>query len=764
MPDVRYAHTREGRPIEEWQPIEDHLREVARRATEHASAFESGPWGELAGLWHDLGKYADDFQKYLKISSADPDVLDASTVDGTPGRVDHSSAGAVHVYERAARKLLAEVAALAMIIGGHHSGLPDRLTFENNRLKNPEKQDRLLKAKLGQPPSEILDRSLPPLPSFLTAFARDLDKREKLLRFEFWTRMLFSALIDADRLDTEQFQDEGQSATREKLKDDAVPLTVLRDLLDAALSRLADSAHAALADGPNAVLDLRANVLEACRSAAMRPRGRYSLTVPTGGGKTLASLAFALSHALKNGLRRVIVVIPFTSIIDQTAEVYRKVFENCRPSPLIEHHSNLDPARETVQNRLCSENWDAPVIVTTSVQFFESLFTDKGTAARKLHNIAKSVLVFDEVQTLPHELREPIFDGLNQLVDFYGCSALFCTATQPALSLNEVNRQCFPYIKDVNEVIPDVPKLFEAVARRVEVAFPRPDEQTTWEQLATDVKAHSRALVIVHRRDDARDLCKLLPNDTFHLSALMCPAHRKAALAQIDQTLKSSKECIVVSTTLIESGVDLDFPVVYRALGGADACAQAAGRCNRNGTLRDASGQPAPGQLILFNAPTKPPRGLQLGLDTTRILMQPTGILDLFDPKLYECYFQQYLATVDPGRAITTEREARNFPEVARLFRMIDEDGQATLVVPYGDAAKRIESYRYAKGREALRALQPFTVNVRLETLQMLEDAGYVETIHEQVKWLSHPEQYGSRFGLKVDGIAPKNPADLIAG
>jgi CRISPR-associated endonuclease/helicase Cas3 len=762
MPDARYAHTRKDKPIEEWQPLEEHLREVARRAEEHARAFESGPWGELAGLWHDLGKYSDDFQKYLKISSADPDVLDGSIVDGKPGRVDHSSAGAVHVYERASRPFQAGAAALAMVIGGHHSGLPERLAFENDRLKNPVKADRLLKAKLGQPPHEILDRGVPALPPLLTGFATGVDRREKLLRFEFWTRMLFSALIDADRLDTEQFQDEGQSARREKFKDDAVGLPVLRELLDAELSRIAQEARAALADGPTAVFEMRVKVLAACRSAAIRPRGRYSLTVPTGGGKTLASLAFALSHALQNDLRRVIVVIPFTSIIDQTAEVYRKIFESCRPSPLIEHHSNLDPARETVQNRLCSENWDAPIIVTTSVQFFESLFTDKGTAARKLHNIAKSVLVFDEVQTLPHELREPIFDGLNQLVDFYGCSALFCTATQPALSLSQVNRQCFPYIKDVDEVIPDVPEVFKAVADRVDVTFPRPEDQTTWEQLAADVKAHPRALVIVHRRDDARDLCKLLTNGAFHLSALMCPAHRKAVLAQINQALKSSSECIVVSTTLIEAGVDLDFPVVYRSLGGIDGCAQAAGRCNRNGVLRDGSGKLIPGRLILFNAPTKPPRGLQLGLDTTQILIRQSGDLELFDPRLYERYFQQYLATIDPGRAITTEREARNFPEVARLFRMIDEDGQATVVVPYGDAGKRVESYRHAKGRETLRALQPFTVNVRLETLWMLDAAGCVETIHEQVKWLTHPQQYDSRFGLKVDEFAPKNPADLI--
>jgi CRISPR-associated endonuclease/helicase Cas3 len=750
--------------MEEWQPLDEHLREVARRALAHASAFDSGPWGELAGVWHDLGKYADDFQKYLRISSSDPAVLDESIADGRPGRVDHSSAGAVHVYERAAGRFQAGHAALAMIIGGHHCGLSEPLTFENERLKDPAKADRLRKAKLGHVPKEILERSLPPLPPFLTGFATGVDKGEKLLRFEFWTRMLFSALIDADRLDTEQFQDEGQSATREKLRVDATPLTTLADLLDTALSRIADEARGALAEGRTPVLDMRANVLAACRAAAARPRGRHSLTVPTGGGKTLASLAFALSHAIRNGLRRVIVVIPFTSIIDQTAEVYRKIFETCRPSPIIEHHSNLDPARETVQNRLCSENWDAPIIVTTSVQFFESLFTDKGTAARKLHNIAQSVLVFDEVQTLPHELREPIFDGLNQLVDFYGCSALFCTATQPALSLNEVNRQGFPSLKDVHEVIADVPTTFAAVAGRVTVTFPRPDEQMSWEQLAAEIKPHPRALVIVHRRDDARALCQLLPNDAFHLSALMCPAHRKEVLAKIEPTLKSAERCIVVSTTLIEAGVDLDFPVVFRALGGVDSCAQAAGRCNRNGAMRDASGKPVPGRLILFNAPTKPPRGLQLGLDTTRILIQHSGDLDLFDPLLYERYFKQYLAAIDTGRAITTEREARNFPEVARRFRMIDEDGMATLVVPHGDAKKRIESYRYAKGREALRALQPFTVNVRLDTLRMLEAAGYVETIHEQVKWLSHAQQYDQSYGLKTDEIAPKNPADLIAG
>ena len=776
MPVQHYAHTLEGKGIEDWQPLIDHLDRVAALAAAHSAAFNSAAWGGLAGEWHDLGKYAPDFQAYLRSFAADPGVVDASVLDGgKAGRVDHSSAGAIHVLVRCTGRLAgsdndqlpAAEAGLAMVIAGHHAGLPERLRFEANRLTTPEKQRRLLEARRGGAPAELLDLELPALPGPLR-FEAGTPPAAKRLRAEFWTRMLFSALIDADRLDTERFMDGARAAARERSTPAAATLPTLLGRLAAHLEGVARAARERAEELPEAarsrataVLDLRAEVLAACRRAAERPPGRYSLTVPTGGGKTLAALAFALAHAIRHELRRVIVVIPFTSIIDQTARVYREAFGTGLSGAHIEHHSNLDPSEEKVGNRLASENWDAPIIVTTSVPFFESLFSRRGTAARKLHNIARSAVVFDEVQTLPPHLRAPIFDALNQLVDHYGVSALFCTATQPALDLRETNRQSFPHLKDVREVVADVPGAFAAVGDRVVADFSRVGAPTNWEDLAGEVKAHDRVLVIVQRRDDAQNLSRLMPTGTFHLSALMCAAHRREVLERIGATLRDGQPCRVVSTTLVEAGVDLDFPVVYRALGGVDALAQAAGRCNREGRLIDAEGRPIPGRLIVFRAPSDPPPGLRHGADIAAILLEQFGTLDLFDPGTYRTYFHRYFAGIDPdSRDVTTHRLARDFPRVEETFRMIEDQGRTSLVVPFGDAAKRIAAYRAAPNRGTLRALQPYIVDVPAREADAM--VPQVETIHEQVRWIASNRQYDLRFGLIVGAIAPYAPGDLL--
>jgi CRISPR-associated endonuclease/helicase Cas3 len=463
-------------------------------------------------------------------------------------------------------------------------------------------------------------------------------------------------------------------------------------------------------------------------------------------------------------------VIPYTSIIDQTARVYSGALGRAGRASVVEHHSNLDPARETFGNRLASENWDAPVVVTTAVQFFESLFASRPSAVRKLHNIARSVVVFDEVQTLPHHLRAPVFDVLNQLVDFYGVSALFCTATQPALGKAKSGRDDFPHLEPVCEVIDDVPGAFVAVGNRVVAEFPDdPGAPTTWEALAAEVVRHPRVLAIVHRRQDARDLCRLLPEDTLHLSALMCAAHRREVLDRITRALEGDGPCRVVSTNLVEAGVDVDFPVVYRALGGVDAMAQAAGRCNRNGRLRDPEGRPVTGRLILFRAPTEPPEGLKLGLSKAlSLLARQGGVLDLFDPSTYERYFDAYLDDQDTDRpGVMERREVRDFPEVASRFRMIDEEGRVPVVVPYGDeAAPRVEAFRQAPGFRTLRSLQPFLVNVSEKARLMLEGAGLIEPVHDQVRWL-RPDggrQYDGRFGLIDDLVVPFDPSGLIVG
>ena len=773
-----FAHTREGAGQDEWQPLRVHLENTAALTADHARAFGSEQWGKIAGDWHDIGKYAEDFQDYLVQSSTNPAIVDASISDALAdrksGRIDHSSAGAVLVYERCQEIMTYPANALAMVIAGHHSGLADLKTFKDQRLINPDKQARLREVKRNGAPQELLDRDLPEPPLFLQASqfsGKDATNRMKL-RCEFWTRMLLSALVDADRLDTERFTNERQARLRERTKGSLKTLARLKTQLDEYLSGLAEKARRDAAELPEAVrqraevvLDLRARVLEACRAEADQSPGRFSLTVPTGGGKTLAALAFALGHALRNDLRRIIVVIPFTSIIDQTARVYSEALRRLGRVAVVEHHSNLDPVTESYRNRLATENWDAPLIVTTSVQFFESLFSSRPSTLRKLHNIARSVVIFDEVQTLPHHLRAPIFDALNQLVDCYNVSALFCTATQPALDLEKIGRDSLPHLKDVVPLVNDVPTLFGAVADRVTATFPADEKPVTWEQLAALAANDDRALVIVHRRDDARDLCRLLPDGTFHLSALMCAAHRRDVLRQIKEANRPGHVCRVVSTTLVEAGVDLDFPVVYRAMGGADAMAQAAGRCNREGRLCDREGRPLPGRLVLFNAPSDPPEGLKRGLETARKLLRLHGDLNLFRPETFDRYFAAYLADVETDRpGIMRERLDRNFPEVDRLFRMIDDGGQMAIVVPYGDAAQRVKKYRDFPRRRTLRALQPFIVNVSKKDFSLLERGHLIEPIHDQVRWLlpESDQQYDLRFGLCVDQIVPKKPGDLI--
>jgi len=772
MVQESFAHTKEGRPPAEWQRLDEHLRSVSRLAQDFAAVFGSGPWGELAGLWHDLGKYAPDFQTYLLEACDVWSVGDASVEDSRPGRIDHSSAGAIHAYRlgtttNPGKEPPAQVLALAMIIAGHHAGLGERARMEGKRLRNDEKAQRYNEALRGCPPPDILGWPLPPAPACLR-FQAGESKDSKCLRFELWTRMLFSALIDADRLDTEAFENERKARVRTRMQANETRLVALRARLRNHIDKTAgkrrqrvEQMRGPARDAAQRVLNMRSRVLEYCRLAASGKAGRYSLTVPTGGGKTLSAMAFALDHAIANGLRRVIVVIPFTSIIDQTAQSYRDGFRGMARSSVVEHHSNLDPESETVRNRLASENWDAPVVVTTSVQFFESLFSDRPTRCRKLHNITKSVVVFDEAQTLPHSLRTPIFDGLNQLVDYYGCSLLMCTATQPALELDRIGLQGFPSLGRVHEVVADVSAVYGAVSDRVGVEFRDPDKPIPWPQLAAEAKDLDQVLIVVHRRDDARELCSLLPDDAYHLSALMCPAHRKAVLASVRMALEEGRSCRVVSTTLIEAGVDVDFPVVFRAYGGVDAMAQAAGRCNREGARADAEGRPVPGRLVLFRAPSDPPRGLRSGLETTTLLLgRHAASLDLFSHETYQEYFRALLANCDPDvRRVNQARIERNYPEVASRFRMIDDDGQFAVVVPYGDAENRIENYRRRPRRRTLRALQPFLVNVPVWEYPRLQNV--VELVYEQVRWLPEPEQYHSRFGLITEEV-PVDPGRLV--
>lgn len=742
MPRPAYAHTRDGQPPETWQPLRDHLEAVAGLASGFSAAFDAGEWGRLLGLWHDLGKYRAQFQEYL---------------NGGPSGGDHAAAGALLAHKLAGKS--DRWLPLAFPIAGHHTGLAN--LANDTHLPSPLRT-RLkataptLAEALEHAPPDLVEIPLPELPSRFRPGGRlgaEQRKRE-LRRLEIWIRFLFSALVDADFLDTERFY---HGEERLRLVSGFASLSELRDRLDRHVDGLAAGAQ------PTEVNRLRAEVLAAARRAAELPPGLFSLSVPTGGGKTLASMSFALRHAEgqreSHGLRRVIVVIPLTSILEQTAEEYRKAFGPAAGS-VIEHHSNLDPEKETRLNKLASENWDAPVIVTTAVQLFESLFAHRSSRCRKLHNVARSVIVLDEAQTLPPGFLAPILEMLDELVRHYGCSVVLSTATQPALA----RRDALPEgLVGVREMMPE-PAALSRRLKRFEPEWPDPDAPAkSWEALAGEIAGFDRVLAVVHKRQDARDLARLLPEDgLFHLSALMCAAHRAKVLAEIKATLRTKGPCRLVSTQLVEAGVDVDFPVVFRALAGIDSLLQAGGRCNREG------GQKC-GRLMVFRAPTAPPPGTPLqGMEATEALFELHGNdLDLFDPATVTEYFKLlYAATELDARKIRSHQSELDFATVAARFRLIQDDYTRPLVVPWGEGTARMERFRReGPRRDTLRALQPFVVNVPERHLRELELQGAAEPVHGTVYCLSPDVRglYQQRYGFVFEpGEAPER-SPLIA-
>lgn len=726
-----YAHSLPDRPPAEWQALESHLQGVGERAAGFGQSFGAPDWARLAGLWHDLGKFQEKFQRHLS---------------GDPHRVDHSVVGALLAREAGCPEALP----LAFAIAGHHGGLAN-LTGSGDAGSPTPLRERLtrgataLEEVRATAPAELLRDTLPPLP---LRFTRADSSGRSRRSFELWIRFLFSCLVDADFLDTESFL----RGDRRELLPKPVTLSNLRELLDEELERLGTRAE----DTP--VNRARAEVLAACRRAAEERPGQFSLTVPTGGGKTLSAMAFALAHAERHGLERVIVAIPYTSIIEQNAAVYRRVFGS---ENVIEHHSSLDPERESVGNRLASENWDAPIVVTTNVQLFESLFANTPSRCRKVHNVARSVLLLDEIQTLPARFVQPIVEVLGELTEHYGSSVLLSTATQPALR----RRDSFPIGLDrVHEIVPNPRRLFQRL-ERVEVEWERlTTRPISWNELAREVEGHERVLVVVHRRQDARELAQLLPDEgLFHLSALLCAAHRQTRLDDIRECLTKPGPCRVVSTQLIEAGVDVDFPVVYRALAGLDSVAQAAGRCNREGRLDR-------GRMILFLAPTAPPAPtLRKGLEITSGLLAEGEALDLADPGLFENFFRQLYFREDlDGARVQPLREALELASVARKVRLIEDGFTRAIVVPHGDGPDRFEAIRRnGVSRNRLRGVQPFLVNVAEPEFRRLLDVGALQGVPDEapvVYALTSPYAalYDSRFGLVVPECPRPNASGFV--
>lgn len=790
MPEQAWAHSKPGPNGEpsNFHRLTDHLGEVGRLATEFAQSHWS-QWAQMAGLWHDLGKFRPGFQAYIRQT---PEAHIEGKLPSASEKT-HSAAGALHAMAtfQARFGIGAEVAArpLAYVIAGHHAGLANW---------HPGEEGGGLSARLLGQGSEGARRELneavdgcahhaPELLDLPTDFhLADAVQRIPGLKsgnplaHATWVRLLFSALVDADFLDTEAYMDDGRS--RHRADWPSVGDYLAR--LDGHLEKIAGETEAA-GRCQDPVMKARASVLALCREKAEQPKGVFTLTVPTGGGKTLSSLAFALKHAALHGHRRVIYAIPYTSIIEQTADVFKGIFG---PDAVVEHHSQSDEKgderRETPRTRLACENWDAPLIVTTNVQLLESLFAARTSRCRKLHRIAGSVVVLDEAQLLPPDFLQPVLDVLRLLVEEYGVTLVLCSATQPVLGDTQRfdARKALRGLPRPTAIVDDEPALF-SILRRTRFEWPANLAQATpLEEVAERLAQEHAALAIVNTRGDAAELLKLLDHrceePPLHLSAAMCGQHRADVIGEIRQRLAALREgrderpLRVVSTQLVEAGVDIDFPVVFRALAGMDSLAQAAGRCNREGRLPDA------GRVVVFvrDIPSAL-SALRHGVAATRSTLA-AGWHDPLDPRTFERYFplfqSQFPSADRHGIVDLLSRDRASFEfafrTAAERFRLVDDADQAGVVVPYrphGDGSAAIDTAVAAlrnamADRWVLRKLQRYTVQARRPMLNKWQRQGDIDETMPGMFVLNTHSLYHDRLGLLPEGQA-MDAASLVA-
>ncbi len=694
-----YAHSANVRGCR--QLLTEHLEEVAQLAKELSSPFGGGDLSYLAGLWHDVGKAHPRWQELL---------IDCE--QGVRSRVgkDHKCAGAL-----LAEKFDGQGGIVGMLIHAHHGGLKSPETYRS----------WVAQMRRSPDPSEavrIMEQLMPGISEPCAAVVPEFIKDDPV-EAEMFLRLCYSALVDADSLDTEQHH----LGRAEVDRGSCVGLGELWARYQTFLDEQPVSG--------GMVNRIRREVYESCIQAAEFSPGLFRLTVPTGGGKTRSALAFALRHGIKHDMRRVIVAVPFLTIIEQTADVYRTILENSQHDRVVlEHHSMADAfgedegfARDDVWRRLTADNWDAPVVITTTVQLFESLFSNKRSATRKLHNIANSVIVLDEAQALPYGLLDPVLSVLTQLINRYGVTVVLCTATQPAFEAIAGFQWLAP-----TEIVQDHPRHFEALRDRVSYHW-RLEERTSWSEVARWMGSEPQALAIVNTKRHAMELLDQIEDPAvLHLSTLMCAAHRKQTVETIRRRLLSGDSCRVVSTQVVEAGVDLDFPAVFRSEAPLDAIIQAAGRCNREGT------QGMPGRVVVFAPPDDaiPPGVYRSGRDIARVV-RSLGNLDPNELHTVGAYFEMLfgLAVNSDEHNIQALRRNLDYPRVADRFRMIPDDTYDVAVgYPPGDTSfldRALDDLRHGRGspRRIRRLLQPYIVAVRSFEAQRLKRKGLIDEI-----------------------------------
>ncbi|NLO85172.1 MAG: CRISPR-associated helicase Cas3' [Clostridiales bacterium] len=700
------------------QTIKDHLNQTAELAASFAKSFDAEADGYYAGLMHDIGKYSDAFQRRIR---------------GASIRTNHSNAGAKEAFQ-------AKHPMAAFSIAGHHGGLPDG---GHKSASNPN--DGTLFGRMKEPaiPYQSWTDEIT-LPTHITPQA----KGKGGFSDAFYTRMLYSCLVDADFLDTERFMNGGNVS-----RGGYAPLPEL-------LRRLQEYIEPWW-DAKSEINQNRCKILRRCLDqGAEAGEGLYTLTVPTGGGKTVASLAFALAHAIAQGKERIIYVVPYTSIIEQNAAVFQEILD---AEQVIEHHSGAqydisenDTDQRSYRKALATENWDAPVIVTTAVQFFESLYAARGSRCRKLHNLANAVIIFDEAQTIPVAHLRPCVAAISQLVMNYHTTAVLCTATQPALG--ELFHEFAPTIQ-MSEICDGVDAYFEYF-RRNEVSD---HGKLSMDVLAEELAGQNQALCIVNKRKTAQDLfarlCEARDSEgCYCLTTLIYPEHRSKKLAEIKDRLDNELPCIIISTSLIEAGVDIDLPVVYRELAGLDSILQAAGRCNREGK------NPAQDSHVwIFQLEEcKIPQMIRQNVDSTQRIMRIFE--DITSPSAIKEYFSFYRSLLgDPSQTSAMDQakvikafekgiEGCCFPfrQVEKNFKLIENQTTA-IYLPFGQGAELIKQLRCAEyDRMLFRKLGRYSVNVYPDHLQELLAAGAVECVDEQYI-LIDADAYDDTLGLKLD-------------
>lgn len=761
MRHARYKVSDAGDGAILWQLLSEHLRNTARNA--YRFALEAIPKDKTfhhramwCGLLHDIGKFPDKWQHRLNAAAAGKE---------SGKKVPHSPLGAAAAFA-------AKAPDLCLAIYGHHSGLPNAKELSTFLQSYHDAGRESL--QLAQSEIATLQKPLPPLAPPPEIFAAELR-----------LRMLYSCLVDADRLDALRF-DQGGLSAKEPLQADML----LNRLLTFVAKKAAES------KAPPHVLQARQEVLQACLAASGRDARLLSLAVPTGGGKTLSSMAFALKHASlrPDAVRRIIIVVPFLSIIEQNARVYREALgEGC----ILEHHSgelgglvatpgkggafgsentgdkvfslkdteNAALLHQTRRLELLRENWDAPIIITTAVRFFESLFSNKPSDARRLHNIARSVVILDETQTMPRQYLAPLLNMMHGLADEWDTHFVFCTATQPAFEkplASELsplaNTDCRWEPGTIAHIIP--PEMQRDLQRRLQRVAPPvwPQEGEVWscERQAQELASHVQALCIVNTKRQARELYETSVQKgvqgVWHLSTRMCPVHREECLRRIHMALERGEACHIVSTQLIEAGVDISLPVVMRAMGPFDSIVQAAGRCDREGILTAQTGAPA-GKLIVFHPEDSGNPCRQETSVTQTLCNAENRTLSLHDPDHVREYFNRLYQLGQDQQSIQPLRKGFNFKEVSSAFEMI-QDRTRGVLIPYGEEGKSLldeAAHTQHISRELLRRLQRYQVGLYPNEFAEAYALGLVSLVREDADlWRAQEDCYFADIGLRI--------------